>query len=361
MPLDLICTACRRAWPFLAAIWRCDCGGRLAIAGEPSFDPAAIDRGEPSLWRCRHALPDLPPVSLGEGFTPLQRASLGGRECWLKLDYLQPTGSFKDRGATLLVSRLRAAGVTAVVEDSSGNAGSALAVYAARAGIRCTIYCPATTAEAKTAMMAAVGADVVRVPGPRENAAAAVREAAGHYASHVHDPTYRLGTQTIAFEIVEQLGWRAPARVVLPVGNGSLLLGVAHGFKRLLAAGVIDHLPRLIGVQAAACAPLASAWAAGAAEPVAVRPGATVAAGVAIAAPALGGEILAAVRESEGAVVSVGDESVTRSVVAMHQTGYYLEPTAALGAAWFAGRTDDDETVIVLTGAGWKSGVTTPG
>jgi len=335
----------------------------LEIAGGLSFNPACVDEMDYTLWRYRVALP-LPDgatrVTLGEGWTPLVAAEWDGQALYLKAEYLNPTGSFKDRGAAVLVTALKAAGVREAVEDSSGNAGAALAAYAARAGLSATIYVPAHASPVKQAQIAAYGARVVLVPGPRTETARAVRQAVREgaiYASHVYSPFYPQGMKTIAFELWEQLDGRAPASVVAPLGHGGLLLGLHRGFGELWSAGLIEQLPRLFGAQAQPCAPLANAWERGAADVEPVEEGETVAEGVRIAAPPWGRAILAAVRESGGAVLALPDGKTLEAQRKLAQRGFYVEPTSALAVAaleHLRGRLGD-VPVVVLTGSGFKS------
>jgi len=297
---------------------------------------------------------------LGEGWTPLVASDWGGQSIYLKAEHLNPTGSFKDRGAAVLVTALKAAGVQEVVEDSSGNAGAALAAYTARAGVRATIYVPAIASPAKQAQIAVYGARVVPVPGPRSEATRAVREAVQQgavYASHVYSPFYVQGTKTIAFELWEQLGGRAPDSVVAPVGHGSLLLGLYRGFRELLSVGLIERMPRLFGVQAQACAPLACAWERGLADVEPVEEGETIAEGVAIAVPPWGRAILAAVGDSGGLVLALQDEETLAAQVKLARQGFYVEPTSALAAAALEHLQGHlgDVPVVVLTGNGLKS------
>ncbi len=288
--MDFYCSRCRRTYAPDPPRVRCDCGGVLDLRGAPALDPAQIRRDDWALWRYRRTLPippDVPPVTLGEGMTPLVEARWGDLPVLLKCEFLNPTGSFKGRGTTVLVTALAAAGVGYVVEDSSGNAGCSLAAYAARAGIRAAIYVPAHASPVKQAQIAAYGAQRVAVPGPRSQAARAVLEAAASgavYASHVYHPLIHAGMKTAAYEIWEQLGGRLPDAVVLPVGHGSLLLGLAQGFAELGG-----RMPRLFGVQAAACAPLAAAWEAGAADPSPSRRGRPSPRGCASPRPCAGG------------------------------------------------------------------------
>jgi len=352
----LYCSSCEAKYEFDDPRWRCDCGSYLDIDFKPSFDPAAISTGPRSLWRYRAAIPigdDSDIVTLTEGFTPLADVVLGSRKMRVKLDHLCPTGSFKDRGASVLVSRLKELGIPKVVEDSSGNAGSAIAAYCARADIECTVFVPEAARPDKIALIRSHGAEVRIVSGGREDTAAAALEAAEstYYASHVWNPYFLQGTKTFAYEICEQLGWRAPDAVVLPVGNGTLLLGAFMGFKELLAAGFIDRLPRLVAVQSSQCDPLAKAYESGSDAPQPVAAGATVAAGIAVAAPLRGGQIVEAVRKSGGSVTSVDDTEIEAAGEEIGKLGYSIEPTAAAAlAAMISGQERTGVIVTTFTG-----------
>ena len=173
-----------------------------------------------------------------------------------------------------LSPRRSGAAPSSVIADSSGNAGSAIAAYAARAGIGCTVYVPASTSPAKRRQILAYGAQLEVVAGDRsataEAAATAVQRTGATYASHVYDPYFLQGTKTIAYEIWEQAG-NAPDALIVPVGNGTLLLGAARGFAELRQAGLVRGEPTLIAVQSERCAPLARAWAEGAEQPIDVE------------------------------------------------------------------------------------------
>jgi threonine synthase len=309
-----------------------------------------------SLWRYRASLPPdeligaWPRVSLGEGLTPLVPAPQDGG-LWLKLDYLTPTGSFKDRGAVLLASVAATLGAPSVVVDSSGNAGSAMAAYAARAGLPADIFVPATTSSQKVAAMRAHGAVVHEVPGDRAAAAAAaaawVQASGAFYASHVYQPLFVHGVKTLAFELYEQLGGRAPGRVIVPAGNGTLVLGLKTGFDELAAAARIDRVPMLVAVQAERCAPLAGRRVAGA----------TVAAGIAIASPPRQAEVRGAIDATGGVVLTASEEEIRRAQRDLGRLGLLVEPTAAVAwAAWCGGQPrpndSDAPSVVVLTGRG---------
>lgn len=356
----LYCGICEATYEFEDPRWRCDCSSYLDIEFEPILDPAAISTGPRSLWRYRAAIPirdDSNIVSLNEGFTPLADAVLDGRRIRVKLEHLCPTGSFKARGVSVLVSRLRELGITRVIEDSSGNAGSALAAYCSRAGIQCTVFVPETARPDKVALIKSHGAEVRIIAGTREDTASAALEAAesSYYASHVWNPFFLQGTKTFAYEMCEQMGWRVPDEVVLPVGNGTLLLGAFMGFKELLAAGFIDRLPRLVAVQSSQCNPIAKAYEAGEDAPQPVTAGTTVADGIAVAAPLRGSQILEAIRESGGGVTSVDDGQVKATREEIGRIGYFIEPTAAAAPAALTGRPErDGVTVTAFTGSGRK-------
>ena len=281
-----------------------------------------------------------------------------------KLESQCPTGSFKDRGASILVTALQGLGVERIVDDSSGNAGSSLAAYTARAGIACDICVPYSAAGPKLVQAAAYGAEIVQIKGKREYAALAAWAAAAHgayYASHVYNPFFLAGTETLAYELWEQLGRRAPAAVVMPVGSGSLFLGIYRGFRRLLRAGLVDRTPKLFGVQAEECAPIYQAFLQGqdTIEPQACGP--TIASAIAISHPLRGQQILAAVGESRGAMVTVSDQDISLSHQKLAHQGFYVEETAAAAVAArpaLADRLaplDREPVVLVLTGHGLKT------
>lgn len=357
---QVICPRCRLVVEPLD--WRCpDCHGPLELEGLPAFDPAAIIGERWSLWRYAELIPVELQVSLGEGLTPLVPTRLAGGPALAKLEFLQPTGSYKDRGTAVYINRLISAGLPPIVEDSSGNAGASLAAYASAAGARARVFVPAHAAPAKKRQISRHGAELVEVPGPRSATAAACRAAARRaiYASHVWSPWFILGHMTCAWEIWEQLGRRAPQALICPVGQGNLLLGLARGFAALLAAGAIAAVPRLFAAQADACAPLARAWELGLDEPAPVTEGPTVAEGIRSAAPVRGAEILARVRESGGAVLRVAEEAILAAQTEAAQAGLAIEPTSAVAVAAMAQARamlpPGAEIVTILTGSGLKS------
>jgi threonine synthase len=278
-----------------------------------------------------------------------------------------PTLSFKDRGAVLLAELARRLAPGRVVADSSGNAGTAVAAYCARAGLPCSVYVPEGTSPKKLEQIAAHGARVEVVPGDREAAAAAARAAADEpgtfYASHVFNPYFLHGTKTYVHEIWEDLGGRLPDVLVVPVGNGTLLLGAALAVEELHAAGLVGRRPALYAVQAANAAPLAAAWEAGdedlADPPPPAAP--TLAEGIAIARPPRARQILRAVRASGGTFLTVGEDQIRDAQRDLAAQGFYVESTGV--ACWAAVRDLDAFTtggrsaVLPLCGAGLKTGM----
>jgi threonine synthase len=337
------CTVCGR--PAAPTEWRCRCGGPLDLPEIPAHALGQLDHGQrtaqPGLWRYGGSLPVDGEIarrlSLGEGLTPLVDAGVELPDLNVKLDYLFPTLSFKDRGAVVLVASALERGAQTLVADSSGNAGSAIAAYAARAGLPCTVFVPERTSPGKQRQIRAYGAALELVPGDRaattEAAIARVARTGAAYASHIYDPYFLQGTKTFAFELWEQLR-AAPDAVIVPVGNGTLLLGAARGFRELHQAGLIARAPPLIAVQSERCSPIARAWAGGADEPVEIDAGHTAAEGIAIARPPRGAQVLAAVRDSGGCVVEVAEAAIGPAQAQLARRGLFVEPTAAL--AWAA-------------------------
>ena len=360
----LVCSKCGDKYSVKDPVWKCFCGGLLDLEFTPRFDRRAIAARPHSMWRYREALPledDRNIITFGEGYSPLTTFKLGGREILVKQDQLFPSGSYKDRGAALLISKAKELGIKEVVEDSSGNAGCAVAAWCARAEIACQIFCPASTSPGKTAQIEMYGARLVLVPGSREDTSRAVLAAAAthYYASHSWNPFFFHGTKTWAYEVWEQLGWQAPDTVILPAGNGTLLLGASIGFKELLAAGETNKMPKLVAVQSENSAPLARAFRENLDYVPAIEKKDTLAEGIAIAEPVRGMQIVQAVRESGGDFLTVSDAEVEASLVELSRQGAYIEPTSAAttaaAARYLANKPDSELAVTVFTGHGLKS------
>jgi threonine synthase len=288
--------------------------------------------------RFRAWLPAAEPVSIGEastGLFPFAWPRGSSSEVLLKTEGSLPTGSFKDRGSSFLVGRLRTEGVGGITVDSSGNAGASIAAYGAAAGLRVRVFVPAMASGAKLTQIRAYGAEVVPVEGTRQAVGEAAVAAATDeyvYASHVWSPYFVVGTQTFAFELFEQLGFRAPDAIVCPLGAGTLLLGCYHGFRALVGAGLCERMPALYGIQTVRCAPLARAWTnnAGAGS---TDCSSSIAEGILIASPPRASAVLGAVKETGGAVVAVEEHEIRSAVLDLARGGVYAEPTAAVAAA----------------------------
>jgi len=347
-----------QTWPLDLPRWCGDAKQPLLLTPLPGMSRDEIDRGKRSIWRYAKAFPLLPkaPISMGEGCTPIVEMAIGGGTALLKCEWFMPTGSFKDRGASVMLSLLRDQGVMDVLEDSSGNGGAAVSAYAAAGGMQAKIMVPASTSPAKTVQSRAAGASIELVPGTRQDCAdAAERDAANRfYASHNWHPFFLHGTKTLAYELWED---GLPDNVIVPCGAGSNVLGLHIGFSELLRAGQITRMPKIFAAQPANCGPIARAalgLPAQLAQP-------TIAEGTAIAQPLRAGECIAAMRESGGGAVLLEEAEIAEASLMLARRGIYVEPTCAQAAAAFsrllaAGSIAAREaTVVVLTGTGLKA------
>lgn len=363
----LICNSCSKEFSSDDAVWQCNCGGILDINFTPQFDIKKLKTNFQGMWKYRDSIPidnDNNIISFHEGFTPLIEVETGEGILLIKQDHLFPTGSYKDRGASVLISKVCELGIKKVVEDSSGNAGAAVAAYCAKAGIKCDIYVPDSTSLGKLTQIELYGAKLHKIPGSREKTAEAVMEAAekNYYASHSWNPWFFQGTKTFAYEVCEQLGWKSPDIIILPAGNGTLFLGAYLGFKELLKAGIIDTIPKMIAVQAVNCAPLYKSYKNKLNKPSIIESVAnTLAEGIAIAKPVRGSQILEAVKETNGEVLAVIENDIERNLYSMMKQGYYIEPTSAAviaGAVKYQKEnrdiTENKIIVTVFTGHGLK-------
>lgn len=352
-------------YPLAEPRWCSASGKPLMLSSLRGIGRGEIESKTASVWRYRAALPlpDASAISMGEGMTPLLERQVRGQSVLLKCEWVMPTGSFKDRGASVMLSLLRAQGVTAVLEDSSGNGGTAVAAYAAAGGMAATILAPEATSPQKLLAMRAHGANVERIPGDREATARAALARAREvfYASHNWHPFFLQGTKTLAYELWEQLGFRAPESVIVPCGAGSNVLGLAIGFGELRRAGEITTLPRIFAVQPENCAPIAASFRAGAAELIPTPVSPTIAEGTAIARPVRPRAVLAALRESGGGVAIVTEAEIATATLELARMGCFVEPTGAEAAAGFARLlaagtiTPRETSVLVLTGSGLKA------
>lgn len=345
--------------------WRSDDGNPMMMTPLQGISRDDIDRTSRSIWRYQAALPTniAKPVSMGEGCTPMVEKSWGGLTPLFKLEWFNPTCSFKDRGASVMMSYLRQLGITSVLEDSSGNGGAAIAAFGAAADMHVRILAPSYTPAAKVAQIRAFGAEVQLVPGPREESEReAIRQSSDiFYASHNWHPFFLQGTKSIAYEIWEDLGFRAPDNIVIPAGAGSNVLGCDIGFSELLASGQIKNLPRIFIAQPLNCSPVDASFKANVDIMVDREVKPTVAEGTAIKRPIRLKEMLSAVRKSGGRTVAMTETQILDAVRTLAMKGLYVEPTCATAAAALSvleqeGAIKSEETTVVLmTGTGLKS------
>lgn len=361
--IELVCIECGATHKADVHALGCEsCGAPLDVSYlDP--DAHATDLGGLRMPVPFHA--DSPTVTMGEGQTPIVELpsisrELGGLPVVAKLEFMNPTGSFKDRGTATMLSVAMEHGVEAVVEDSSGNAGASVSAYAARAGIAAHVFAPATAPEAKMGQIRVYDASAHPTPGPREASTEAAvdfqREHGMVYASHNLSPYFVEGTKTFAYEIATQMAV-APDHIVIPVGNGSLLLGAWIAYQELMSQGAVSRMPKLHAIQAEAVMPLAAAfmgtdW----------KPGATtIAGGIAVGSPPRLRQSLRAIRESGGTSLAVTDASIIEWQKRLaSQEGIFAEPTSAAALAGLQllveqGVVSTDEIALVpVTGFGLK-------
>jgi len=317
---NIVCLSTNEIFPLETQQWKSSTGSLLQLTHALRFSPDMIDTSVQSLWRYKAMLPvfsEQAIVSFGEGMTPIVKTKINGHmhEC----------------------------GLNKLVEDSSGNAGAAIATYAAKAGIKSEIVVSENTSANKIKQLEMLGAEVIKIAGTREDVAEeAIRRAKDtYYASHCYNPFFFQGTKTFAYELWEQTGGKLPEEIFFPVGNGTLILGCFLGFMELMEAGLIDYLPRLTAVQAENCASLL--------HNDTERMCHTVADGIAIKKPVRKAEILNAVRYTKGQIICVTEKEILSAWQMLAGMGFYVEKT------WIKNNASDN-ALIPLTGHGLKIG-----
>ena len=363
----LMCSHCGRRYDLNSKIWRCQCGKPIDVI----LNAKAIEFKELkdirtwdfTMWRYVKLLPIASPdniITLGEGWTPIIIKRLYGVEIIFKLDYLNPTGSFKDRGASCLISHLVEIGIDSIVEDSSGNAGAAIAAYSSVAGIKCKVFVPASAPEGKKLQIRSYGAELVEVPGNRAKVSEeALKESKRtYYASHMWNPFFIEGIKTISYECVEQLKGYVPDVVLVPVGSGGLLLGIYKGFKELMELGLINFVPRMIAIQAQGFTPIYDyMYGNYGGSP----PNIVLADGIAIPSPPRLEQLVKVIRETKGDVIIVNNDEIIKAFKELAKLGFFVEPTSAtvLAALWKGLESkliEKGESVFLpLTGIGLKA------
>jgi threonine synthase len=382
------CVVCDRRLLANFAGYTCpDCGDEGILDVEYDYERAAPDFNADALaanprrdlWRYAALLPARPPEpwpGLPVGNTPLIQAArlgehVGLADLWVKHDGLLPTGSLKDRASAMAVAQALERGASIVAGASTGNAASSMAGLAAPAGLRTVIFVPASAPAPKLAQLRTYGALVVAVQGSYDQAfdlcLAATRRFGWYSRNTAYNPVLSEGKKTVVFEVAEQMGWRAPDWIAVSVGDGCILGGVGKGLRDLhhLGLGLLDRLPRVLGVQAEGSAAIYQAWRAGAKTAAPVTPD-TLADSISVGQPRDAVKALAAVRDTAGQMVAVSDEAILEAGHLLgRRAGIFAEPaasTALAGVLALRQRGDiapDDRVVVLVTGNGLKDPQTT--
>ncbi|MCJ7425377.1 pyridoxal-phosphate dependent enzyme [Candidatus Bathyarchaeota archaeon] len=343
------------------------CGGPLDVTINVDFETEKIRTKEMTVWRYACFFPyvrDSEILTLGEGCTPLVKSS---NSVYFKLDNLNPTGSFKDRGSAVLLSALQSSLKEVggcISEDSSGNAGASMAAYAARAGLSARIYVPEDASGPKLNQIRFYGAEVVKVSGSRSKVAEEAQKAeeGKSYVGHILHPMFRDGIRSLAYEIAERFDWNVPEHLFLPVSAGTSLLGVLSGFKHLVDSNIIDDMPRVVACQTHQVSPLyhrfknLSYY-----SPEKVT---SIADALVSVNPPLLDLMVSRLKEAKGDTAIVEENEVYDAFIELARKGFFVEPSSAVAYAAYNKQLENkevsrnDQTVIVLTGAGLKTTLT---
>ena len=371
------CIKCGKTYPATPDLTTCTCGGVLEIVYDydeikKRLTKAVLaERTERTMWRYRELLPieeTTEPTPLRVGWSPLYdeprlAAQLGLKQLWVKDDGLNPTGALKDRASAMAVAKAREAGAGVIACSSTGNAASSLAGNAAAAGLATYIFVPSRAPKGKVAQLMTFGATVISVQGSYEETFELSRQAINRWGWYNRNaainPYLSEGKKTVAYEILEQLGWQAPDYIAISVGDGCTIAGLWKGLKDLYAVGLIDRLPRLISAQAEGCCPINRAVVRGGSwEPMEEN---TFADSIAVGVPRNGDKALMAIRESQGLAVNVSDREIMEAQQLLGRScGVFGEPagvtaTAGVKKLCEQGILGREETVVsVVTGNGLK-------
>ena len=379
-PESLTCKECKTTYP-LDASYVCErCFGPLEVAYASRADLGAdelrrrIQAGPHSIWRYRDFLPleGVPPRgALPAGWTPLLRADrlaerLGLREVWIKNDAANPTHAFKDRVVAVALARAQELGFRTIACASTGNLANAVAAHASAAGLESYVFIPADLEEQKVLATGVYDTTIVAIRGNYDDVNRVCTEVSGErrwaFVNINFRPYYAEGSKTLAYEIAEQLGWKAPERIVAPIASGSLFTKIARGFEEWIEVGLLDGaVPTMNGAQATGCSPVAAAFEAGHDVCRPVKPD-TIAKSLAIGNPADGYYSLVQLQETGGSCGSVTDEEIVQGMKLLAETeGIFGETAGGVTVASLKqlaaqGRIDPDElTVAFITGAGFKT------
>ena len=371
MKVALRCISCSRTYSQETRSYTCpECSGLLEVCmdlEEVSLTKGMLERRSFTLWRYRELMPVMDHtkvVTLREGGTPLYRSPeiaeyTGVREVYIKNEGANPTGSFKDRGMTVGVTKAIEFGASAVGCASTGNTSASLSAYAARAGIPCLVLLPAgKIALGKLAQAVLHGATVVGIRANFDVALSLIKEACARYGVYLLNSInpWRLeGQKSCGFEIAEQLGFEVPDRVVVPMGNCGNISAIWKGFREFRSLGLIEELPAMTGIQAEGASPVVEAFRAGRDEIVPVKEPETLATAIRIGAPVNAPKALRAIRESGGYAESVTDAEILEAQKLLARcAGVGVEPASAASVAGLKklveeGVVDRSERVVCVT------------
>ena len=364
MKIEIKCVACGQPSDNVLNFKCPHCSKSLDAELHFNFDAEKIRKKNHSLWRYANFFPYIKEtdiITLGEGWTPLVKFS---GNAYFKLESLNSTGSFKDRGSTALVSALHKLVKEAegyISEDSSGNAGASMAAYAARAGLKAKIYVPANVSGPKFNQIQFYGAEVVKVSGSRSKVAEEAQrpEKGRFYVGHILHPLFRDGIRSLAYEIAEQFSWHVPDCIYLPVSAGTLLLGVISGFKHLVRSNIIETMPRIVACQTRQVSPLYHRFKN---QPYAAPEKVTSIADALVSVnPPLLDIMVKSLREANGDAVMVEEDEIAFAFKELARNGFFVEPSSAVAYAAYKKQLEnkeisrDGEIVIILTGTGLKT------
>jgi threonine synthase len=364
MAFEVKCSTCGKSSSSLLDFKCSYCNQPLNIKLHLNFKIKEIQKRSYNAWRYARFFPYVNKteiITLGEGWTPLVKFS---GKIYFKLENLNPTGSFKDRGSTVLISSLhkmlkKTKGY--ISEDSSGNAGASMAAYAARAGIRAKIYVPENVSGPKFNQIEFYGAEVVKVSGSRSKVAEEAQkpEKGKFYVGHIFHPLFRDGMRSLAYEIAEQLGWCIPEHIYLPVSAGTLLLGVIKGFKHLSDSNVIEAMPKIVACQTRQVSPLYHRF-----RNLSYTPPeriTSIADALVSVNPPLLDLMVKNLKKANGDAVIVEEGGILNAFKELARLGFFVEPSSAVAYAAYKKQlknknvSKDDKTVIILTGMGLKT------
>jgi threonine synthase len=364
LEIEVKCTICGQPSDNLLNFKCSHCSQPLGTHFRFDFEKSKIRKKDYTVWRYANFFPYIKEteiITLGEGWTPLVKFS---KNTYFKLENLNPTGSFKDRGSTVLISALhnlvkKVEGY--ISEDSSGNAGASIAAYATRASLNAKIYVPDNVSGPKFNQIQFYGAEVVKVSGSRNKVAeeAQKSEKRRFYVGHILHPLFRDGIRSLAYEITEQLDWHVPERIYLPVSAGTLLLGVISGFKHLVKSNIIEAMPEIVACQTRQVSPLYHRFKNlpySAPEKIT-----SIADALVSVNPPLLNIMVQSLREANGDAVMVEENEIAYAFKKLARKGFFVEPSSAVAYAAYKKQLENKEIskdagiVIILTGMGLKT------